>query len=188
MARLNLNQALSGGGPMSVEGTGQLDVNVRAPQGTGVKAAGGGIFQRVNLRRNNQMPATDSGPPQTTPFGRSTLAPSESIPARRGGDRCRAARPHDRHGDGLEGGTWRDTVCRAGAMPNTKYTKNLISQRGPVRPDRVLMLPIRGDFDGRHASRRRSRAYRSRRHRRKPGQIAHGQMKIKISEPLDQVR
>jgi hypothetical protein len=69
MARLNLNQALSGGGPMSLEGTGQLDVNVRAPQGTGVKAAGGGIFQRVNLRRNIQMPATDSGPPQTTPFG-----------------------------------------------------------------------------------------------------------------------
>ena len=44
-----------------VEGTGTIDVNVNAPRGTFVKAAGGGMFKKVAINRQTQMePAVSS--------------------------------------------------------------------------------------------------------------------------------
>ena len=60
-SRMSINAALSGG---QIDTTGQLDVNVRAPRGTKVKAEGGGIFEKTNVRRNIQMQTAPGGPPQ----------------------------------------------------------------------------------------------------------------------------
>lgn len=53
------------GGVARVEGSGSLSVDVRAPRGTSVQAKGGGIFQSVRLRRDVQLPTTQTGPVQS---------------------------------------------------------------------------------------------------------------------------
>ena len=42
-----------------VEGSGKIDVNVAAPKGTNVKAAGGGMFNTVKVNRQSSMPHVD---------------------------------------------------------------------------------------------------------------------------------
>ena len=68
-ARADINGALGGsigGGSQSVEGSGQIDVNVNAPKGTSVNARSGGIFQRVKIHRQIQMTPAAGGPPQSS--------------------------------------------------------------------------------------------------------------------------
>jgi hypothetical protein len=45
-----------------VEGTGKLSVDVNAPPGTNVHAAGGGLFKRVEMSRQTMMTPTVTGP------------------------------------------------------------------------------------------------------------------------------
>jgi len=66
-ARSKLNEAMTGEVSQKIEGTGQLDVNVRAPPGTATRSKGGGLFQKINMNRaQNNAPAA-GGPPEV-PF------------------------------------------------------------------------------------------------------------------------
>lgn len=49
-----------------VEGSGKIDVDVRAPQGTKVSARGGGIFKRTSINRQAQMQPAQEGPKEDT--------------------------------------------------------------------------------------------------------------------------
>ena len=50
----------------NVHGTGQIDVNVRAPRNTRVNATSGGLFKRVAMHRQQQMEPAASGAPEPT--------------------------------------------------------------------------------------------------------------------------
>jgi len=52
---------------VNVNGTGTISVDVRAPAGTTVKAAGGGLFRRTEVNRQVQMEPAEFGP--TLPVG-----------------------------------------------------------------------------------------------------------------------
>ena len=64
-ARVNMNAGLSGA-PASVRGAGKIDDNVGSPS----KAeASPQLFQKLNLRRDQQMTPSNSGPQQeNSPF------------------------------------------------------------------------------------------------------------------------
>lgn len=53
---------LDGGRPIRVDGNGKIDVNVKAPDGTNVKAEGGGLFKKTSIARETQMSKAESGP------------------------------------------------------------------------------------------------------------------------------
>jgi hypothetical protein len=59
-----VNAVMGGGGPMSVDTSGEMSVTVRAPAGTQVRA-GGALFKRMRMHRAIQMPSSNSGPQQT---------------------------------------------------------------------------------------------------------------------------
>lgn len=62
--RRELDRAMGREITSRVEGTGQIDVNVRAPRGTSVTAKSGGIFKRSAVNRQTQMEPARSGPPE----------------------------------------------------------------------------------------------------------------------------
>jgi len=53
--------------PIQVNGSGTIDVNVRAPRGTSVRANGDGMFTKVNMNRRNAEEPAAQGPPAETP-------------------------------------------------------------------------------------------------------------------------
>jgi hypothetical protein len=46
-----------------VEGTGKINVNVKAPKGTSVSASSGGLFRKTEIERTPQMQEARDGPP-----------------------------------------------------------------------------------------------------------------------------
>lgn len=64
--RRELDRAMGREITSKVEGTGQIDVNVRAPRGTSVTARSGGIFKRSSINRQTQMEPAHHGPPEPT--------------------------------------------------------------------------------------------------------------------------
>lgn len=47
---------------VDVNGTGKIDVSVSAPNGTSVKAEGGGLFKKTEITRSTQMAPAEKGP------------------------------------------------------------------------------------------------------------------------------
>ena len=53
----------------TVKGSGEINVNVRAPKGTDVKARGGGMFEKTNLNRSfaHERSQEHASPAETSP-------------------------------------------------------------------------------------------------------------------------